>query len=83
MNAAQLRSDLFKTIEAMNVQQLKDIYGLLQNYFNSNDNSEDRDTLTTAQKKAIEIGIKQADMGMTTPLSEVTSALRKKYGLND
>ncbi len=83
MNATELKTDLVKKIEAMNLHQLKDVYGLVQNYFNSNEDVEDWNSLAPVHRKAIEIGLKQADMGLTVPLSEVMAAARRKIKLND
>ncbi len=83
MKTADIRLDLVQKIEKMSGQQLKDIYGLLQNYFNSEDSIEEWDLLTAQQKEKIEIGIRQADAGQTKPINEVTGRLRRKYGLND
>ena len=83
MKTAELRSDLLHKIEGLNTHQLKDIYGLFQNYINSNDTVEDWEQLTPAQQQQIEAGIKQAIAGRTKPVREVTARLRKKYGLND
>jgi hypothetical protein len=83
MKAAEIKLDLLKQIDGMNVHQLKDIYGLLQNYFNSNNNTEEWEILTTQQKEKIENGIIQADAKITKPANEVINRLKKKYGLND
>ncbi len=82
MNSAEIKSDLLKRIEGMSIAQLKEFYGLFQNYFNSKNNVEEWDKMTAQQKAKIERGIAQADAGNTKPLNEVTSRLRQKYGLN-
>ena len=82
MKAAELRSDLLHKIEELNFHQLKDIYGLFQNYLNGKESVEDWDQLTLPQRQKIEAGVKQANAGQTKPLTEVTARLRKKYGLN-
>ncbi len=82
MKAAEIRSDLLKKIEHMNAAQLKTVYGLMENYFNSTDDTEEWDALTLQQKEKIKKGIAQADAGNTKPLSSVVARLRKKYGLH-
>ncbi len=79
MNAAEIRSDLFKKIETMNLPQLKEFYGVLQNYFNSGDLHHEWASMTGQQKAKIERGIAQADAGRVKPVEEVTARLRKKY----
>ncbi len=82
MKAAELRSDLLHKIEELNFNQLKDIYGLFQNYLNSKESVEDWDELTLPQQKKIKAGIEQDNAGNTKPVAEVISRLRQKYGLS-
>ena len=82
MKAGEIRSDLLNKIEHMNLAQLKAFYGLLQNYFNSNEHVENWDTMTAMQRKKIEKGITEADSGKTKPLTEIVYRLKQKYGLN-
>ena len=82
MKGAEIKLDLLRKIEELNVRQLKEVYGLFQNYFNSNEHVEDWVNLTSAQKEKIEKGIKQADANITKSLTEVTTRLRRKYGFN-
>jgi hypothetical protein len=82
MNAAEIRSELLKKIDAMSITQLKEFYGLFQNYFFGNDILDEWDSMTAQQKAKIEKGIAQADHGNTKPLNEVTTRLRRKYKLN-
>ena len=74
--------DLWSKIEGLNMHQLKEVYGLLQNYFNSKDAVDEWDQLTALEKAKIEAGILQADEGNTKPVAEVLLRLRKKYGIN-
>lgn len=82
MKASEIKIDIVKKIEGLNMHQLKEIYGLFQNYFNSTDSVEEWDKLNSGQKGKIKEGIKQADANMTKPIAEVTGRLRRKYGLN-
>jgi hypothetical protein len=82
MNAAEIRSDLFKKMETMSLPQLKEFYGIFQNFFNSNEGAEEWGSMTAQQKAKIEKGIAQADAGAVKPLSEVTSRLRQKHRLH-
>jgi len=82
MKEATLKVDLLDKIEHADFNQLKEIYGLVTNYFNSNESIEEWDTLTEPQKKLISKGLEQADAGLGTPLKEVNKRLREKYGLN-
>ena len=82
MTNAAIRSDLLHKIEGLNAQQLKQFYGLIQNYLNGIESTEEWHSLTNLQKEKIETGIRQANEGMTRPVAKVTERLRRKHGLN-
>lgn len=82
MNVTEIRTDLHEKIERADTNQLKEIYGLLINYFNGQYSIEEWDTLTANQKEAINEGLAQAEAGEDEPVSELTNRLRSKYGLN-
>ena len=82
MEVAALKNDLIDRIEHADPNQLKQLYGLMINYFNSLDVIGGEEKLSDYQKKQIEKGLEQADAGLITPFDEVTQKLREKYGLN-
>ena len=82
MKEAALKTDLIDKIEHADYNQLREIHGLLNNYFNGNASNEEWDSLPEWQKDKIEEGLKQADAGLGIPFKEVTKSLREKYGLN-
>jgi len=82
MKEAALKVDLHDKIEHADINQLKEIYGLITNYFNSDKAIEEWDTLPAYQQKIINKAVEQADEGLGAPLKEVNERLRKKYGLN-
>ncbi|MBS1521005.1 MAG: hypothetical protein JST50_08420 [Bacteroidetes bacterium] len=83
MNTAEIKLDLHNKIDNAGSKQLKEIYGLVLNYLNSNYSVEEEDTLTEAQRASIDEGLAQAEAGLGKPLSEINQRLRKKYGIND
>lgn len=82
MTVTEIKTDLHDKIEHADSNQIKEIYGLLVNYFNGQESLEEWDTLTDSQKDAINEGIAQAEAGLGEPAAEVTKRLRNKYGLN-
>jgi hypothetical protein len=82
MKTAQLKIDLHDKIEHADLKQLKEIYGLITNYFNSQDTIGEWDLLPGYQKERILKSIEQADAGLCVPAKEVTGRIRKKYGLD-
>jgi hypothetical protein len=82
MEAEALKVDLIDKIEHADYNQLKQIYGLVTNYFNGLDETGSLDTLSEVQQKLIVKSIEQADAGLVTPVEEVIKRSREKYGLN-
>ncbi|WP_295671615.1 hypothetical protein [uncultured Mucilaginibacter sp.] len=83
MEAAELKIELIDKIEHADFKQLREISGLLINYFNSQyDPTEGWDALPESHKEAINEGLEQLDAGLGVPFKEVNERLKKKYGLN-
>jgi len=82
MKEAALKVDLHDKIDHADFDQLKELYGLITNYFNSNQAVDEWDMLPAHQQKLIDKGLEQADAGLGTPLNEVNKRLREKLGLN-
>ena len=82
MNDAAIKEDLIDKIEHADSTQLKEIYGLLTNYFNGQDTEEEWDLLPEYQKERILESLAQAEAGLGTPVAEVVKNIRNKYHLN-
>jgi hypothetical protein len=82
MEQEALKIDLHDKIEHADLKQLREIYGLIFNYFNCQDSTEEWDLLPEYQKKQIMISLEQADAGLGTPAKEIIQRSREKYGLN-
>jgi len=82
MEAAEIKLDLHDKIEHADAEQLKELYGLVVNYFNGTEPLEDWDTLSESEKKRINQSLEQADAGLGTPAKEVVKKIREQYGLN-
>ena len=83
MNTTELKINLHDKIEHADNKQLKEIYGLLINYFNGQYSPEEEwDSLPESHKRQIMKGLEEANAGLGTPAKEVSDRLRKKYGLN-
>jgi hypothetical protein len=82
MEEATLKIELIDKIEHADFQQLQEIYGLLTNYFNSQDAIGEWATLSDYRKERIARSIEQANAGLYESAKEVSDRIRKKYGLN-
>ena len=81
MTGAAIKMELHDRIEHADEKQIKELYGLMLNYFNSQDD-EEWGLLSETQQQIILKGLDEADAGLVTPVEEVTRQLKEKYGLN-
>lgn len=82
MKAAEIKLDLYDKIEHADFEQLKELYGLITNYFNGTEAVEDCELLSESQKKKINQSLEQADAGLGAPAKEAIKKVREQYGLN-
>nr|WP_067055024.1 hypothetical protein [Mucilaginibacter sp. L294] len=82
MSTAELKNELHEKIDHADDTQVKQLYGLMLNYFNGLDDTEEWDTLPQYQQEQINIGLAQAEAGLGSPAAEVIKSTREKYGLN-
>ncbi|AMR31328.1 hypothetical protein A0256_07765 [Mucilaginibacter sp. PAMC 26640] len=83
MEEIAMKADLFDKISHLEGEQLQQLYGLVLNYLNGQEDETDWDKLPEYQKERITESLKQADEGLGRPLDIVLKDLRQKYGLND
>jgi|GEM_PF-408257 len=83
MTTAEIKTDLHEKIDHADTDQLKEIYGLLLNYFNGQYSPEDEwGSLPEHQKTRILKSLEQAEAGLGKSADEVIKNARHKYGLN-
>lgn len=82
MTTAAIRTELHEKIEHADDAQLQEIYGLMNNYFDRQEASEDWDKLPEQHKQLILKGLEQAEAGLGTEMREVNASIRLKYKLN-
>ena len=78
MDIAELKLELFRKIDALHEEHLKEAYNLFQEYFNQK--SAQSPSLSDAEKKSIEAGLADIREGRVKPHDEVMANLRAKYG---
>jgi hypothetical protein len=82
MEDTAIKTDLHDKIEHADSEQLKELYGLVLNYFNGLEPDEDWEGLPDSHKRSIEKGLEQADAGLGKSLSDVNKIVEEKYKLN-
>jgi len=82
MEQEALKIDLHEKIDHADPNQVKELYGLIINYFNGNETVEEDYSLSESHKKILYKSLEQADAGLGTPLKEVNKRLRAKFNLD-
>lgn len=78
MGTAEIKLDLFRKIDTLKEDQLKEAYGMIVNFINQS-HTDHWDSLSEEEQQAIEKGLAQIERGKTKPYEEVMTHLRQKY----
>jgi hypothetical protein len=81
MNNSEIKIRLFQQIDSLENDRLIELYGVVKNFMNQKDDSENWDSLTLTQKEGIEYGISELDASKGVEHNVVMEELRKKYGI--
>ena len=82
MNYTEVKIKLIQQIESLKDDRLIELYGVVTNFINSADNSEEWNKLTAAQKNGLEYGLAELNEGKEIEYSVVMEELMKKYGIS-
>ena len=79
MNAAELKLEIFRQVDALEKNKLEEFYGVLLNYINGKKEMSDWDKLTDKQKQGILDAIDEIDAGKGIQHKNVITKYRAKY----
>jgi hypothetical protein len=79
MDYSEIKIKLFQQIDSLKDDRLIELYGVVSNFINNADNSEEWNKLTEAQKKGLEYGISELDEGKGLEYRMAMEDLMKKY----
>jgi hypothetical protein len=82
MDYSDIKIKLFQQIDSLKDDRLIELYGVVSNFINNADNSEEWNKLTEAQKKGLEYGISELDEGKGLEYRMAMEDLMKKYGIS-
>lgn len=82
MDYSEIKIKLFHQIDSLKDDRLIELYGVVSNFINNADNSEEWNKLTEAQKKGLEYGISELDEGKGLEYRMAMEDLMKKYGIS-
>jgi hypothetical protein len=83
MEDAIIKTELHERIDHADGEQLKEIYGLLTNYFNGKQTLSEWDAISPVRKERLEQSIRQAEEGLFRPARDIILETREKYRLNE
>ena len=79
MSTAELKLELFRQIDILDNQRIKELHGVMMNYFNTQSDVEEWESLSDKEQKDIEDAILELDAGRGIKHEKVISKYRKKY----
>jgi hypothetical protein len=79
MDYSEIKIKLFHQIDSLKDDRLIELYGVVSNFINNDDNSEEWNKLTEAQKKGLEYGISELDEGKGLEYRMAMEDLMEKY----
>ena len=81
MSVSDLKLKLFRQIDTLDKSKLEEIYGVLINYLNGQNDISEWGKLSDNQKSGILDAIDEIEVGKGNPNKEVLDKFRKKYSL--
>lgn len=82
MNSTEAKIKIIQQIDSLKDDRLIELYGVVSNFINNTDNSEEWNKLTAAQKNGLEYGLAELNEGKEAEYSVVMEELMKKYGIS-
>ncbi len=79
MSVSDLKLKLFRQIDTLDKSKLEEIYGVLINYLNGQNDISEWGKLSDNQKSGILDAIDEIEVGKGNPNKEVLDKFRKKY----
>lgn len=79
MSTEEIKLKIFRQVDALDASKLKEFYGIMQNFINSNKDPDEWIGVSKAEQEGIEAAIKEIKDGKGIPHEEVMSRLKKKY----
>jgi hypothetical protein len=78
MNTADLKIKIFREVDALDAKKLKELYGVLLNFINSN-TTEDWEKLSFTEKTGVNDAITEVNEGKGIYHTKVMDKYRKLY----
>lgn len=83
MSTEELKLQMFRQIDSLEGQKLRELYGVVQNYLSSKVDPGEWFGVSNDHQAGILEAIEELDQGKSKPHSELMSHLRLKYGKSE
>ena len=80
MTAAQIKVHLEKLIGGLSPALLKELYGMVANFFNSKQSLDEWASMSSEEKASIEDGLQQLNKGKRIPRQQAMTLLKRQRG---
>ena len=81
MKTSEIKLQLIHQIDSLKKDQLMELFGVVKNFINNMDNSEEWNNLSESQKMGLEYGLNELNEGKSIEHHIVMEDLIKKYGI--
>ena len=79
MSTEEMKLSIFRQVDALDGSKLKELYGLVQNFINSQRSEEEWMGVTDYEKEGIEASLQELNEGKSIYHNDVIGKARKKY----
>jgi len=79
MSTSELKLKLFREIDSLEKSKLEQIYGLVLNFINNDNDTEEWNTLTTTQQKGLLDAIEEMNSAEGIEHKKVMAKYKNKY----
>lgn len=80
MDLAELKLKIFRQVDSLDQPKLEEFYGMMLNFLNSKNESEEWTFLSDEQREGIEDAIAEIKEGKGIPHETLVAEFRQKYG---
>jgi hypothetical protein len=79
MSSNEIKLEIFRQVDALDANKLKEFYGVMQNYINSKRDADEWIGVNSVEKQGIEAAIQELNAGAGIPHDQVINELRQKH----
>lgn len=79
MSIDEIKLEIFRQVDALEKNKLREIYGLMQNYLNSKRESDEWFSVSSYEQEGIKAAINELNNGKSIPHEQVLNKLKTKY----